>query len=106
MKNKLEKTIAQNIRNYRKQAHLSQADLAEKINRTPEMVCKIENNKVGITCYMINCIADAFNIDAHLLTIPNSAIMNNLSPEMISLIQLEQKLSSRKIEALTLLLKE
>lgn len=100
MKNQLEITIAKNIRKYRKIAHLSQSDLAEKVDRTPEMICKIENNKVGITCQMISRIAYALNIAPYFLVLPGNALTKEVPANIQELIQLLQNQSPDKTDLL------
>lgn len=103
MKNQLEITVAKNIRKYRKMAHLSQSDLAEKVERTPEMICKIENNKAGITCDMISQIADVFQIPPYYLVLPDNLLMNEVPANIQKLIQILQNQSPDKTDLLIMI---
>ena len=55
-------TIGERIRQYREQAGMTQADLAEKIGVTNSSISLIESDKRGITVDKLNKICDALNV--------------------------------------------
>lgn len=64
--------IRQNIKKYRKEAGLTQQELADKVGITMNYLSKIESQKMnrGFTIVIIGRIADALEIDIRKLFDP------------------------------------
>lgn len=65
--------IASNIKFYRKQCHMTQAELAEKAEYSHEFIRRIEapNTKKNFSIDAVSNIADALDIDISLLFTKN-----------------------------------
>lgn len=61
------KVVAKRIKEARKQAHITQAELAEKINISTNAVAKIESNLMSASLQTLISIANVLNIDINYL---------------------------------------
>ena len=71
--------IGKNIRKYRIQKSMKQAELAEKVNVSPQHICHIEKNKSTPSLSILVSIANELEIDL------NSLLGSNLLPSVASL---------------------
>lgn len=98
--------VARNVKAYRKKLGLTQAQLAQEINKTVEMICQLENNGSSTKLSTLDAIADAFGIETYMLFLrddkPN---LENFSSELLDLmVELEEQ-TPEFIKTLTDLLK-
>ena len=61
--NDIKEVVASNLVKYRKAAHLTQAELAEKINYSDKAVSKWERGESIPDIYVLKIIADVYNIE-------------------------------------------
>lgn len=98
--------VSRNIKAYRKKARMTQSQLAERINKTVEMVCQLENNVASTKLSTLDAIADVFGIDTYILFLdkdrPN---IENFSPELTELMFELEEQTPEFVDALGLLLK-
>lgn len=98
--------VSRNIKAYRKKAGLTQSQLAEKISKTVEMVCQLENNVASTKLSTLDAIADVFGIETYMLFLnkdrPN---LESFSPELTDLMFELEDQSPEFVNALNLLLK-
>ncbi|MBQ7413200.1 MAG: helix-turn-helix transcriptional regulator, partial [Alphaproteobacteria bacterium] len=59
--------LSQNIKRLRKERGLTQSQLAEKINKTVEMVCQLENCMVSTKLSTLDDIADVLDVPVYQL---------------------------------------
>ncbi len=98
--------VSQNIKHYRKKNHMTQAKLAEKIGKTVEMVCQLENNIASTKLSTLEAIANVFGIEPYQLLLPRECPdYEKFSPELTDLMLEIQDQPKEFIEAFTLLLK-
>ncbi len=98
--------VAKNIKNYRKKKHMTQAQLAERIGKTVEMVCQLENNIASTKLSTLEAIANVFGIEPYQLLLPREyPDYEKFSPELTDLMLEIQEQPKEFIEAFTLLLK-
>ncbi len=71
--------IGKNIRKYRIQKNMKQAELAEKVNVSPQHICHIEKSKSTPSLSILVSIANELDIDL------NSLLGSNLSHSAIQL---------------------
>lgn len=87
MQNESRFIVSRNIKMYRKKAGMTQAELAQKIEKTVEMVCQIENNVAGTKLSTLDAIADVLGVETYMLFLnrdrPN---LENISPELLELM--------------------
>ena len=87
MQNESRFIVSRNIKMYRKKRGITQAELAQKIGKTVEMICQIENNVSGTKLATLDAIADALEIETYMLFLnrdrPN---LENISPELLELL--------------------
>lgn len=69
----IQHVFAENVRAYRKQAHITQEDLAEKCGLHRTYIGGIEQQRINASLKNIDKIAQALHIDPALLLIHNSA---------------------------------
>lgn len=98
--------VSRNIKAYRKKAGMTQSQLAEKINKTVEMVCQLENNVASTKLSTLDAIANVFGIETYMLFLnkdrPN---LESFSPELTDLMFELEDQSPDFVNALNLLLK-
>ena len=98
--------ISKNVKKYRKQKKLTQAQLAEKIDRTVEMVCQIENNMTGTKLSTLEKMADVFEIEPYQLLLSEEfPKYDQFSQELLDLLLILQQKNPTFLTALTSLLK-
>lgn len=87
MQNESRFIISRNVKFYRKKRKLTQFQLAEKIGKTVEMVCQIENNVAGTKLATLDAIANALDIETYMLFLnKDRPSLENISPEILELI--------------------
>lgn len=80
--------IGRKIKMYRKQAHLTQAKLAEKLNMTDKYLSSLELGKEKVSLTRLDEIADLFKIDIiNLLADTNSLSTTYGDTEILDLIK-------------------
>ena len=67
------KIISKRIKNARKHANLTQAELAEKINISTNSIAKLETNLTTASLQTVINIANALNIDVNYLLLDEKA---------------------------------
>ena len=106
-KNKSLLILSQNIRRLRKEKGLTQARLADKIGKTVEMVCQLENGMVSTKISTLDLIADVLGVDVYQLFMDREALLyDRFTPELTDLFLDLQDQSPEYIKALALFLKE
>ncbi len=87
MQNESRFIVSRNVKFYRKKRKLTQFQLAEKIGKTVEMVCQIENNVAGTKLATLDAIANALDIETYMLFLnKDRPSLENISPEILELI--------------------
>lgn len=87
MQNESRFVVSRNVKLYRKKRGLTQLQLAQKIGKTVEMVCQIENNVAGTKLATLDAIAAALDIETYLLFLnKDRPSLENISPEILELI--------------------
>lgn len=61
--------IASEIKKLRKNAKLSQEDLAEKLNCSREFISRVENDKEKVSLKMIFTLSEVFNVSPKIFLI-------------------------------------
>ena len=93
--------VSRNIKKYRKKCKMTQAELAQKIGKTVEMVCQIENNVAGTKLATLDAIADVLGVDTYMLFLnadrPN---LENISSELLEILFLIEDESPEFVERL------
>lgn len=106
IKNKSLLILSQNIRRLRKERGLTQANLAEKIEKTVEMVCQLENGMVSTKITTLDAIADVLGVDVYQLFMDRESLLyDRFSPELTDLFLELQDQSPEYIKALSCFLK-
>lgn len=86
MKIKAENMVGRRVREFRKRKKLTQAQLAEKINKTVEMVCHLENGTASTKISTLYDICDALDIQPHqLFTNLYDFETDKMYPELVDL---------------------
>jgi len=67
-----------NIKRYRQNRNLSQADLAEKLNISVNFLCNIENGNRWISPQTLAKFATALNIEPYALFMPEDALPSDV----------------------------
>ncbi len=107
MKKSIREVVANNIKQYRKDTQMTQSELAERIGKTVEMVCQLENNVASTKLITLEQIADAFGIEPYRLLLDKEyPEYEKLSPQLTRLIAVLQKQPASVIESLLTLLDE
>lgn len=107
MKKSIREVVANNIKQYRKDTQMTQSELAERIGKTVEMVCQLENNVASTKLITLEQIADAFGIEPYRLLLDKEyPEYEKLSPQLTRLIAVLQKQPASVIESLLTLLNE
>ena len=101
MKSELRVVIAKNIRKHRKNMNMTQAQLAEKVGKTVEMINQIENNISSTKLSTLSAIAEVFGLQPYQLLMENDyQVYENYSPELIDLLMEVQDQPKEFLEAL------
>jgi len=86
MKIKPENIVGRRVREFRKRKKLTQAQLAEKINKTVEMVCHLENGTASTKISTLYDICEALDIQPHqLFTNLYDFEADKMYPELVEL---------------------
>lgn len=86
MEIKVENMVGRRVREFRKRKKLTQAQLAEKINKTVEMVCYLENGTASTKISTLYDICDALDIQPHqLFTNLYDFETDKMYPELVDL---------------------
>lgn len=100
--------IGQQIKRVREQARLTQEELSEILDCSPQYVSLLENGRYGISIKMLRALCTALNVSSDSILFPDSeknslSILsykcNSLSDEQYRLLL---EIISRYIEAVTL----
>ena len=106
MKDELKVTVAKNIKKYRKKMKMTQLELAQKINKTVEMVCQVENNIASTKLSTLEDMAKVFNIEPYqLLMAREYPDFESYSPELTDLMFEIQEQPTEFLVALTQLIR-
>lgn len=98
--------VAVNIKRYRKKNQMTQAQLAEKIGKTVEMVCQLENNIASTKLSTLEKIAQTFGIEPFQLLLPREIPnYDHFSSELTELMLEIQDQPKEFLDSLTKLLK-
>lgn len=98
--------LSQNIRRLRKEHGLTQAQLAERIDKTVEMVCQLENGLVSTKISTLDSIADVLGVDVYQLFMDREALLyDRFTPELTDLFLDLQDQSPEYVKSLTHFLK-
>ena len=105
MKEDIKAIVSQNIKRYRKKAHITQAQLAEQIGKTVEMVCQLENNVASTKLSTLEAIANVFDLEPYQLLLPREyPDYERFSPELTDLMLELQDQPKEVLEAFKILL--
>lgn len=86
---------------------MTQSALAEKIGKTVEMICQLENNVASTKLITLEQIAEVFGIEPYRLLLDKEyPEYEKLSPQLTRLIAVLQKQPTSVIESLLTLLDE
>ena len=86
MKIKPENIVGRRVREFWKRKKLTQAQLAEKINKTVEMVCHLENGTASTKISTLYDICEALDIQPHqLFTNLYDFEADKMYPELVEL---------------------
>ena len=97
--------LSQNIKRLRKERGLTQSQLAEKINKTVEMVCQLENCMVSTKLSTLDDIADVLEVPVYQLFMDREALLyEKFTPELTDLFLDLQDQSPAYVTALHQLL--
>ncbi len=106
VKNESMRILSRNIRRYRKAKGYTQAVLAEKIDKTVEMVCQLENGMVSTKISTLDKIADVLEVEAYQLFMDKNALrIDEFSPELTDLLLELQDQTPEYIKAVAHLIK-
>lgn len=70
MDNAIRDIVAKNVKEYRKNAHMTQAQLAAQIDKTVEMVCQLETGVASTKLVTLERIAHVLGIEPYQLLLP------------------------------------
>ena len=70
MKNSIRDIVAKNVKEQRKNAHMTQAQLAAQIGKTVEMVCQLETGVASTKLVTLERIAKVLGIEPYQLLLP------------------------------------
>ncbi len=102
MKESPRKILSYRIRSLRRAKGWTQADLADKINRSVEMVCHLECGTAATKLSTLQDIADALDVAFYELFLPadEPSLYQSFSPELVELIEELQEQDDAVISAL------
>lgn len=87
------KLLGKRIKEARDKNNITQAQLAEIINKTPNYVARLETNKCGLSLKTLILIANSLNVSIDFL-LSNGESNNKFDKDNLNYIFLEQTLSS------------
>lgn len=106
MKDDLRVIVAKNVKKYRKKMKMTQHGLAERIGKTVEMVCQVENNIASTKLTTLEAMAKVFDIEPYQLLMPREyPDFESFSPELTDLMLEIQEQPKEFLIALTQLIK-
>ena len=106
MNDELRVIVSMNIKRYRKRMRMTQAQLAERIGKTVEMICQLENNVASTKLSTLEAIAKVFGIEPYQLLLPREyPDYENFSPELTELMLEIQEQPKEFLDAFARLLK-
>ena len=98
MKIKPENIVGRRVREFRKRKKLTQAQLAEKINKTVEMVCHLENGTASTKISTLYDICEALDIQPHqLFTNLYDFEADKMYPELVELFMELREMSPEAV---------
>lgn len=98
--------LSQNIRKYRKAKKITQAQLAEKIGKTVEMVCQLENGIASTKISTLNEIADVLGVEVYQLFLEAPLLtIEDLSPDLVEIMHELQDQNPEYVRAIRDLIK-
>ena len=107
MKNELRVIIATNIRKYRKKMNMTQAQLAEQVGKTVEMISQIENNISSTKLSTLSAMAEVFGIEPYQLLMENEfQAYEKTSPELMDLLIALEEQPKEFLNALLVLVQQ
>ena len=93
--------VAQNVKKLRKEKGLTQAQLAEKIDKTVEMISHLENCSAATKLSTLEDIARVFEVNIYKLFLDEENLLTeDLSEEKFELLSLIQDKSPEFIKSL------
>lgn len=106
IKNDAVSIVSKNIRKMRKSRKMTQAQLAERINKTVEMVCQLENGVSSTKISTLNDIADVFDVEVYQFFMDTPLLaVNDFSPAMTEVLQELQDANEEFVKAILGVLK-
>lgn len=101
----LEEQVGAVVRHLRKRADLTQAELAERIDRQPGAVQNIENGNAGPTFETIKRLSKALEVDARdLFGVGDFAAKEGRIDPLVEIVEVLSTLSDDELEAMKLLI--
>lgn len=88
MKENLKQIMAQRIKEFRHKKGLTQAKLAERIDKSTEMVCKMESGASYTKLPTLLEIAEVLEVEPYELLMPKKDLLaRNFSPDMVEIFE-------------------
>lgn len=98
--------VSSRIKTLRKDRGITQAQLAEKIDKTIEMISHLENCSAATKLTTLEDIAKALDVNIYELFIEDDTILiKDISPEMLSIIKELKKQTPENLDNLCKFLK-
>lgn len=93
----LDDIISENLQHYRNQAHLTQAELAEKLNVSTSHIANIERKESSVSLSLIQKILDLFQITPNDLMLEKSSAEQLTKDQQLNAV-ITEKLESARLE--------
>lgn len=93
----LDDVISENLQYYRNQTHLTQAELAEKLNVSISHIANIERKESSASLALISRILDLFHITPNDLMLDKAPLITLTAEQRISTM-ISEKLDAAKFE--------
>ena len=98
--------LSQNIRKYRKLKKITQAQLAQRIHKTVEMVCQLENGISSTKISTVNEIADVLGVEVYQLFLEAPLLtIEDLSSDLVEIMHELQDQNPEYVRAIRNLIK-
>lgn len=97
---KIAAILGSNIRRYRKQVHLTQETLAEKLNLSQNYLGQVERGARSPSLSTLDRIAQVLKVEAHELFIPLGLVSNPPQHAKRQLLKLLPRLSPNQLQVL------
>ena len=98
--------LSQNIRKYRKLKKITQAQLAQRIHKTVEMVCQLENGISSTKISTVNEIADVLGVEVYQVFLePPLLTIEDLSSDLVEIMHELQDQNPEYVHAIRNLIK-